>query len=114
MVIIGIDPGASGAICSWWKDLISIDKCPNSAEKMSSIVSSIKNSSYIDYDGGCVAYLEKVWAFPTDGKVGLFSFGENYGRWQGVIESHKIPINYITPKKWMKYWEEEYDVKLPK
>ena len=114
MVILGIDPGAGGAICKWNRGFVSVDKCPDNAKKMSSIVSSIKNSSYVDGDGNCSAYMEKVWAFPTDGKVGLFSFGENYGRWQGVLESHKIPINYILPKKWMKYWEEEYDVKLPK
>ena len=114
MIIIGIDPGAGGAICKWNKGFASVDKCPTSAGKMSNIVLHIKNSSWVDGDGNCVEYLEKVWAFPTDGKVGLFSFGENYGRWQGVIESHKIPINYITPKKWMKYWEEKYDIKLPK
>ena len=114
MVIIGIDPGASGAICSWWKDLISIDKCPNSAEKMSSIVSSIKNSSYIDYDGGCVAYMEKVWARPSNATRAAFRFGENYGRWQGVLESKGIPINYVLPNTWMKYWTNEYDVVMPK
>ena len=114
MIIIGIDPGAGGAICEWDRGFTAVDKCPDNASKMSSIVLHIKSNSWVDGDGKCVAYLEKVWSFPTDGKVGLFSFGENYGRWQGVLESHKVPINYITPKKWMKYWEEEYDIKLPK
>ncbi len=97
MVIIGVDPGAGGAICEWNRGFSSVSKCPNNASDMSSIVLHIKNNSWVDGDGNCVAYLEKVWSFPTDGKVGLFSFGENYGRWQGVLESHKIPINYILP-----------------
>ena len=114
MVIIGVDPGAGGAICEWNRGFSSVSKCPNNASDMSSIVLHIKNNSWVDGDGICVAYLEKVWGRPSNATRAAFHFGENYGRWQGVLESHKIPINYITPKKWMKYWEEEYDIKLPK
>ena len=61
MVIIGVDPGAGGAICKWNRGFGSVDKCPNNASDMSSIVLHIKNSSWVDGDGKCVAYLEKVW-----------------------------------------------------
>ena len=114
MIIIGIDPGAGGAICSWSNKFLSVEKCPDSAKKMSNIVSSICNSSYVDYDGKCVAYMEKVWARPSNATRAAFHFGENYGRWQGVLESNNISINYILPNKWIKYWAEEYDVELPK
>ena len=114
MIIIGIDPGAGGAICSWSNEFLSVEKCPDSAKKMSSIVSSIKNSSYVDYDGKCVAYIEKVWARPSNATRAAFHFGENYGRWQGVLESNNISINYILPNTWMKYWAKEYDVIMPK
>lgn len=114
MIIIGIDPGASGAICAWCEKLLISKKCPDSAEKMSNIVLNIKNISYIDGDGKVLAYLEKVWARPSNATRAAFHFGENYGRWQGVLESHKIPINYVLPNTWMKYWSKKYDLKLPK
>ena len=114
MIIIGIDPGASGAICAWNEKLLISVKCPDSAEKMSNIVSNIKNTSYVDGDGKVVAYMEKVWARPSNATRAAFHFGENYGRWQGVLESHKILINYILPNTWMKYWSKVYEIKLPK
>ena len=114
MVIIGIDPGAGGAICQWNRAFVSVDKCPDNAKNMSSIVLHIKNNSWVDDDGKCIAYIEKVWGRPSNATRAAFHFGENYGRWQGVLESHKIPINYILPNKWIKYWAEEYDVELPK
>ena len=114
MIIIGIDPGAGGAIVTWNNGLDVIKKCPNSAEKMHDIVSHIMNSSWVDGDGKAVAYLEKVWARPTNAVRAAFHFGENYGRWQGVLATHRIPIIYVLPTKWIKYWENRLEIKLPK
>ena len=117
MIIIGIDPGAGGAIvsCNYNNSkLIDIEKCPISAGKMSELVSSIMTSSWVDNDGKCLAYMEKVWARPSNATRAAFHFGENYGRWQGVLESHKIPIEYILPRTWIKYWEYKLEIKLPK
>ena len=32
----------------------------------------------------------------------MFKFGTNYGMWQGMLRSSKIPFALITPQKWMK------------
>jgi crossover junction endodeoxyribonuclease RuvC len=46
------------------------------------------------------AYLEQVGAFPGQGVVSCFHFGENYGWWQGVLTSLGIPFERVTPIKW--------------
>ena len=53
-----------------------------------------------------------MWAFPTDGRVGSFSFGENYGQWQGILASYELDPMYVTPKT----WQTHFDIKkgLPK
>ena len=48
--------------------------------------------------------VEKVWAFPTDGRRGSFSFGENYGQWHGILASHEIDPMYVTPKVWQSHY----------
>ena len=48
------------------------------------------------------AYLEKVHSMPGQGVVSTFSFGENFGWWQGVLGSLGIPYTTIRPQDWMK------------
>ena len=112
MIIIGIDPGANGGMCSWSSGIVSIDKCPSSAKKMSMLVSNISKNSRRDFGGKCIAYVEKVWARPSNATRAAFSFGMNYGKWIGVLESNNIDINYVLPNTWMKYWAEKYDIKM--
>ena len=50
-------------------------------------------------------FLEKVWSFPTDGRAGSFTFGENYGQWQGILASHELNPVLITPKTWQSHFE---------
>lgn len=114
MIIIGIDPGANGGMCSWSSGIVSIDKCPSSAKKMSMLVSNISKNSRRDFGGKCIAYVEKVWARPSNATRAAFSFGMNYGKWIGVLESNNIDINYVLPNTWMKYWAEKYDIKISK
>ena len=56
-------------------------------------------------------FMEKVWAFPTDGKAGLFTFGENYGQWQGILASHELEPTLVTPKEWQSHFEIEKGLK---
>ena len=48
------------------------------------------------------AYLEKVHSVPGQGVVSTFSFGENFGWWQGVLGSLGIPYTTSRPQDWMK------------
>ena len=108
MTIIGIDPGQGGAIACWNKGIKSY-KCPQNVETMAGIVEEfIFNSENI------YAYIEQVHAMPHDGRSSLFKFGTNYGAWLGILASYQIHTIQVSPQKWMKYWQEKLDMKLPK
>jgi hypothetical protein len=108
MTIIGIDPGQGGAIACWNKGIKSY-KCPQNVETMAGVVEEfIFNSENI------YAYIEQVHAMPHDGRSSLFKFGTNYGKWLGILGAYQIETNFVSPQKWMKYWQEKLDIKLPK
>ena len=99
MIIIGIDPGKSGAVAVWNKGVDKIIKCPSTTEKMAKTISIYQHESY-----NVVAYIEKVWAFPTDARSSAFKFGVNYGKWLGILATLNINTTFVTPKKWQKHF----------
>ena len=114
MIILGIDPGAGGAMAVWNKGISKIYKCPKDTEVMADIV---KESLYINKTkniGKVFAYMELVHAMPHDGRSSLFKFGTNYGKWLGILGAYKVPTTLVYPQKWMKYWKDKLNIKLPK
>ena len=111
MTIIGIDPGAGGAMAVWNKGISKIYKCPESTEAMSGLVRAVR---YIDKTKEVFAYVELVHAMPHDGRSSLFKFGTNYGKWLGILASYKVPTTLVSPQKWMKYWKDKLNIKLSK
>lgn len=93
-IFIGIDPGKTGAIATIasngfveildYEDPLLID-----------YMHSISRSKG-------VAVIEKVGAMPRQGVVSTFKFGTNYGVWQGILKTLRIPFVFCTPTKWQK------------
>ena len=99
---IGIDPGKSGGIAVITDKTVQTHNCPRTVEEMATLISICLND--------VAAYrtkvlLEKVWAFPTDGRAGSFTFGENYGQWQGILASHELEPVLVTPKMWQSHFD---------
>ena len=99
---IGIDPGKGGGIAVITNEKVEIHNCPKTVDDMAHLI------------GMCLTnvaayrtkvFMEKVWAFPTDGKAGLFTFGENYGQWQGILASHELEPVLVTPKMWQSHFD---------
>jgi|TARA_B100000073_G_scaffold348325_1_gene366414 hypothetical protein len=101
-MIIGIDPGKSGGICMIHKNLIWSEKCPDNILRMSEILKHMLHSTS---PKNVSLFIEKVWARPTDGKSSIFTFGKNYGQWQGIIASNEIEPEYVVPTTWMKHFD---------
>ena len=98
--IIGIDPGKSGGICMIEENRLWSEKCPDNPLSMSSLFKDmIKEVS----PSSIRVFLEKVWARPSDGRVSVFTFAQNYGQWEGVISSFGIEPEYVIPATWMKH-----------
>lgn len=95
-LILGIDPGISGAVVLISKDrkfvqYLIFKKCPSSE-----IVNWLtQHKPQIK-----AALIEKVHAFPRQGVTGVFTFGQNYGWWLGVLGALGISYKRVYPLKW--------------
>ena len=105
---IGIDPGKSGGIAVITDETILIHNCPRTVDSMAHLIGMCLNNVAVYRTK---VFLEKVWSFPTDGRAGSFTFGENYGQWQGILASHEIDPVLVTPKMWQSHFEIEKGLK---
>jgi crossover junction endodeoxyribonuclease RuvC len=95
-LIIGIDPGKSGAIAVIWPDG---EMCKTAARGDWTPADQV--DWLLGYDlEGAVAYIEKVHSSPQMGVVSAFSFGKSLGFLLGVLTAAKIPYREVTPQKW--------------
>jgi hypothetical protein len=120
ITVIGIDPGASGALSYTNSKKIDVrsHKC-NPLISGRNITLSMATTAYANEK--IIAYIEKVHAMPHDGRSSLFKFGVNYGVWLGLLNSKigHTPRNLkqiveVSPQKCMKFWENKIGKKLPK
>ena len=106
MIIIGIDPGISGAV-AWWRDgsvskvedLPMIEVAVGKGKRKQLQPSLLANMLY---DGPEIAriYLEHVQSMHGEGAVGAFSFGRGFGQIEGVIACMQTPYVLVRPAKW--------------
>ena len=106
-IIIGIDPVRSGAVAIWSGGIDKVIKCPSNSKEMADVIKSVSNENV-------VAYVERVWARPSNATRAAFTFGVNYGEWLGILAALKIKTVLVTPQTWMKYYKDKFKIKLPK
>jgi hypothetical protein len=106
---MGIDPGKGGAVCIIYPDKLVAYKCPKTAHEMSDIIREYLNTCNTESYEAMVC-IEKVHVFPTDGKVSAFTFGTNYGMWQGILGCFHIEAEFIRPQEWQSIYKEDYDI----
>lgn len=96
-LFIGIDPGKNGGIAYIDAENGSYETKPYTDGGLLWTCGKFFDSYY-----KVICCLEKVSARPGQGVVSMFNFGQNYGYIRGVLESHCIPYQEITPQKWKK------------
>jgi len=104
MLIAGIDPGLSGAMTLITEESNIYAVYPFKHYTYHDISEAIKKLYYM---GGPVpaiqkAYIEKVHSMPAQGVSSSFKFGLNFGIIQGLLIGLEIPLEFVTPQKWMK------------
>lgn len=105
-MILGIDPGASGA-------LVALDKQGEPIEWM--LMPTMKEGSATRVNGLAVAefirslsvcdiraYVESVHSMPKQGVTSSFNFGHSAGVIAGVLAALEIPTVMVTPQRWKK------------
>ncbi|MFM6209945.1 hypothetical protein, partial [Planktothrix sp.] len=104
---IGIDPGATGAIASLSPTGITFIDCPvikkqNGKTKPNPTLMATELKQLITPDS--IIIIENVHAMPGQGVSSMFSFGMGYGCWLGIIAALNIPVEFVTPQCWKKYY----------
>ena len=112
MKILGIDPGLSGAIAILEKKkVLNLFDMPVMAEgkknkkqlNSAQLVNIIRENSIGEEE--IVVVVEQVNAMPGQGVTSMFKFGQTFGAIKGVCAALNLPIFFVRPSKWKKYFE---------
>ena len=113
MLVIGIDPGISGSIC-FFQDgkIIDVVEMPtmiegkknkkqvNGSQIFNEISERIKKIDKKDIK----VIIEQVSAMPGQGVTSMFNFGQSYGILKGICSAMQLPMYFVRPAKWKKYF----------
>ena len=113
MLIIAIDPGISGSIC-FFKDgkILEVIEMPtmtegkknkrqvNGAQIYNEITKRINKIQNQDVR----VIVEQVSAMPGQGVTSMFNFGQSFGILKGICSAMQLPLYFVRPAKWKKYF----------
>jgi len=113
MLIIGIDPGVSGSIC-FFEDgkIIDVFEMPtmtdgkknkkqvNGAQIYNEISTKIRGIEKQNLR----VIIEQVSAMPGQGVTSMFNFGQSFGILKGICSAMQLPMYFVRPAKWKKYF----------
>ena len=113
MLIIGIDPGISGSICFFQdgiiKDVVEMPtmvegkknkKQVNGSQIFNEITERIKKTDKKNIK----VIIEQVSAMPGQGVTSMFNFGQSFGILKGICSAMQLPMYFVRPVKWKKYF----------
>ena len=111
MIIIGVDPGISGAICVLKNGKIEelydmptmIDGKKNKRQVNGAEITNILQKELLDEEDAKVV-IEQVSAMPGQGVTSMFNFGQSFGVLKGICAALKIPVYFIRPLQWKKHF----------
>ena len=113
MLIIGIDPGISGSICFLHDGkILDVIEMPIMTEGKknkkqvngSQIYNEIcKRINKIEKQEIRIV-IEQVSAMPGQGVTSMFNFGQSFGILKGISSAMQLPMYFVRPAKWKKYF----------
>ena len=113
MLIIGIDPGISGSIC-FFEDgkIIEVVEMPtmiegkkNKRQVNGAQIYNEISKKIIQIDKKNIrVVIEQVSAMPGQGVTSMFNFGQSFGILKGICSAMQLPMYFVRPAKWKKYF----------
>jgi len=94
---LGIDPGKKGGIAVIHPEGAEAWRYPGDTVSAAELLQEIRIRHEI---GLCV--IESVHSMPGQGVRSMFSFGQNFGSWLGMLAAFGIPHTTVTPRTWQK------------
>ena len=113
MLIIGIDPGISGSICFLDNGkIVDVIEMPTMAEGKknkrqvngSQIYNEISQRINKIQNQDIRIIIEQVSAMPGQGVTSMFNFGQSFGILKGICSAMQLPMYFVRPAKWKKYF----------
>jgi crossover junction endodeoxyribonuclease RuvC len=113
MLVIGIDPGISGAICFLKNGrIIDVIEMPTMTEGKknkkqvngSQIFNEISERFQKLDKNNIRVVIEQVSAMPGQGVTSMFNFGQSFGILKGICAAMQLPMFFVRPAKWKKYF----------
>ncbi len=113
MLIIGIDPGISGSICFFENGkILDVIEMPtmtdgkknkrqaNGSQIYNEIIKRINKTE----EQNVRVIIEQVSAMPGQGVTSMFNFGQSFGILKGICSAMQLPMYFVRPAKWKKYF----------
>ena len=113
MLIIGIDPGISGSICFLDNGkILDVIEMPIMAEGKknkkqvngSQVYNEISKRIKQFEKNQIRVVIEHVSAMPGQGVTSMFNFGQSFGILKGICTAMQLPMYFVRPAKWKKYF----------
>ena len=113
MFIIGVDPGISGSICFFENGkIIDVIDMPTMLDGKknkrqvngSQIFNEISNRVKEREKQNIRVVIEQVSAMPGQGVTSMFNFGQSFGILKGICSAMQLPMYFVRPAKWKKYF----------
>ena len=113
MLIIGIDPGISGSICFFEEGkIIDVLEMPTMTEGKKNkrqvngaqIYNEISERINKKDKHNVRVIIEQVSAMPGQGVTSMFNFGQSFGILKGMCSAMQLPMYFVRPAKWKKYF----------
>ena len=113
MLIIGIDPGISGSICFFEAGkILDVVEMPTMTEGKknkrqvngSQIYNEISKRLNKAERQNLRVIIEQVSAMPGQGVTSMFNFGQSFGILKGICSAMQLPMYFVRPAKWKKYF----------
>lgn len=102
MIIIGVDPGATGAVAAlddhgnllWVEDLPYAD---------GAVLAPVLADLVLAGNGPRVAWVERAQSYPRQGIASAFRYGTGYGVILGTLGALAIPLQTVAPSEWKRH-----------
>ena len=108
-MILGIDPGLSGALACMGGpvgsaltvfDMPTHELTSNGKKRRMIDLAYLAHWFELNAPGIKLAIIENVHAMPAQGVTSSFKFGRCFGVVEAMVAAHFIPVQYVTPQKW--------------
>lgn len=99
-MILGIDPGKTGALAMLYKDgTLYVEDTPSLKKE----INAAAVAGIIEEFHPTVAVIENVNSFGM-GRQSAFNFGQGVGVFKGVLAAFGVPYISVTPTKWKRHY----------